>query len=52
VEELQPKTKEDLIGLVFEVWETLEVTLINALIESMSKRIAPVIEKGGERIPF
>jgi hypothetical protein len=52
VKKLQPKTKEDFIGVVFEVWETLEMTLINALIESMSRRIALVIEKGGEGMPY
>jgi hypothetical protein len=48
VEELQAKMKEELRSVLFEVWETVETTLI----ESMSRRIALVIEKAVERILY
>jgi hypothetical protein len=48
LEKFQLKTKDDLISVVFEAWKTLEIALINALIESTSRRIALVIENGGE----
>jgi hypothetical protein len=51
-EGLQPKTKPELMTVLFEVGETLEMTMINSLTESMSKGIALVIEKAGERISY
>jgi hypothetical protein len=51
-EGLQPKTKPELITVLFEVGETLEMRMIKSLIESMSKGITLVIEKAGERISY
>jgi hypothetical protein len=52
VEGLQPQTKEELINVLIDVWNTLDMELINALVDSMTRRLALVIEKVGERIPY
>jgi hypothetical protein len=48
VEELQPMTKDHLI----DVWEHLEMETVNALVDSMPRRMILVIQKGGNRIQY
>jgi hypothetical protein len=52
VEGLQPQTKEELINVLIDVWNTLDIELINALVDSRTRRLALAIEKAGERIPY
>jgi hypothetical protein len=47
-EGLHPKTKEELINVLMDVWNTLDMVLINALIDSMTRRLALVIERTSE----
>jgi hypothetical protein len=52
VEELQPKTKEELINVLIDVWETLDMSLSNALADSMTQRLDLVIETAGEPMRY
>jgi hypothetical protein len=48
VEELQPKTKDDLIKVLSE---SLQMDIVNALVHSMPRRLDLVIQKQGDCIP-
>jgi hypothetical protein len=48
VKPLQPMTKDHLI----DVWEHLEMDVVNALVDSMPRQMILVIQKGGDRIPY
>jgi hypothetical protein len=50
--ELQPMTKDHLIEILIDVWEHLEMGIVNALVDSMPRRMILVIQKGGDRIPY
>jgi hypothetical protein len=51
VEELRPGTKDEFSQVLFDVWEALEMDLVNNLVDSMARRIQLVIRKGGDWIP-
>ena len=48
VEELQPKFINDLIDVIFDVWNSLEQALIRNLVDSMPNRLNEVIKRLGE----
>jgi hypothetical protein len=52
VKELQRMTKDHLIEILIDVWEHLKMGIVNALVDSMPRRIILVIQKGGDRIPY
>ena len=52
VEELNPKTKEDLINLIFDVWNNLDESIFNNLIDSMNTRMNLVIQKNGDHTGY
>jgi transposase len=52
VEQLQPVTKEDLMRVLVDVWESLEMDVVNALVASVADRMNLVVEKAGDRIPY
>lgn len=47
VYELNPKTENELIIIIFETWEKLDVHLIRRLIDSMPSRLQDVINNNG-----
>jgi hypothetical protein len=52
VEELQPMMKDYLIEILIDIWERLEMGTVNALVDSIPRRMILVIQKGGDRIPY
>jgi hypothetical protein len=52
VEELQLMTKDHLIEILINVWEHLEMGIVNTLVDSMSRRMILFIQKGGDRISY
>ena len=44
VEELNPKTEEQLIECIFDVWDNIDIELIHKLIDSVPSRLQVVIE--------
>jgi hypothetical protein len=52
VEDLQPMMKDHLIEILIDVWEHLEMGMVDALVDSMPLRMILVIQKGGDRIPY
>jgi hypothetical protein len=52
VEELWPGTKDELIQVLFDVWEALEMDLVSNLVDSMTRRTQLVIRKAGDRISY
>jgi hypothetical protein len=51
-EQLQPMTREDLIQILVDVWESLETDVINALVDSVATGMNLVIENAGDRIRY
>jgi hypothetical protein len=51
VEEFHPAPRGDLVGVRFDGWDSLDMELINNLINSMTQRMQLVIQKAGDRIP-
>ena len=47
VEELNPKTEEQLIECIFDVWDNIDIALIHKLIDSVPSRLQAVIENEG-----
>lgn len=47
VYELNPQTEEQLIEIIFDVWENLDISLIHKLIDSMPSRLQKVIDNNG-----
>jgi hypothetical protein len=52
IEKQGPKSMEDLIPIVRAVWDALSNETINALIDSIPKRLNKVIENGGGQIHY
>jgi transposase len=52
VDRRKPRTKEELITVAKQSWESIEMATIRAAIESMPRRIAKVIEQGGNKIDY
>jgi hypothetical protein len=44
--------KRELINVLIDVWKRLKMALINALVDSMTRHLALVIKKAGERIAY
>jgi uncharacterized protein (DUF39 family) len=47
VEELGPQTKDELIDVVTTAWESIELSLVNHLMESMPTRLNEVVLNQG-----
>lgn len=47
IEELDPKTEEQLVEHVFEAWENIDILLIHNLIDSVPSRLQAVIKSEG-----
>jgi hypothetical protein len=45
-------TTNHLIEILIDVWEHMEIGIVNALVDSMPRRMILVIQKGGDRIPY
>jgi hypothetical protein len=52
VEAFRPESIEQLISVVFEVWEALEQSLIDSLLDSMPSRLQAVVDANGGHIPY
>ena len=47
VEELNPQNENELIELLFNLWENLDISLIHNLIDSVPSRLRTVIQSDG-----
>ena len=52
VAEADPRSFQDLITLVFNVWETLDFEFIQGVIDTMPNRMNKIIETNGARLDF
>ena len=52
VDRKKPKTKQDLITVTMEEWESIDLVTVRRTIESMPRRIEMVIEKNGNKIDY
>lgn len=47
VDDLNPKTEKELVDYIFNIWDNLEVSLIDKLITSVPSRLQAVIDSNG-----
>ena len=50
--ERKPKTIQELIDVIMEEWESIDMSLINSLVESFEKRLKLVIHEGGKQVGY
>ena len=52
VSEIGPTTIEDLISVIFDVWNSISMTTISNLIDSMPRRLKKVLKSEGNPIDY
>jgi hypothetical protein len=52
VEEERPSNREEVINVIVDVWDKFPMTIVNAVLDSMPRRIQKLRDKEGERIGY